>query len=189
MLVVARVEAEPHDVRRDFVREARTREYFLEHGHEARDMCLFIRSPGADRRDLCYVLAPRWFVMGRRRFHPPSICSSRERRTTAEEAERRGRGSPAGARRRRRSASAFSGRRALGARRPGRQRTEGLRVTPGAAGPDGGDPGQLVAGRRRVRVCIGGRTACLETLTARAEHPTVARHVGARARGLRHSHI
>ena len=60
MLVVARVEAEPHDVRRDFVREARTREYFLEHGHEARDMCLFIRSPGADRRDL----RPRALVVG-----------------------------------------------------------------------------------------------------------------------------
>ena len=97
--------------------------------------------------------------------------------------------SPAGARRRRRAASAFSGRRTSSARRPGHQRKEGLRVAAGAAGPHGGDTGQLVAGRRRVRVCIGGRTACLEAVPARAEHSTVARHVGARARGLRHSHI
>ena len=36
LLVVARVEAKTHDVRCDFVREARTREYFLEHGHDQR---------------------------------------------------------------------------------------------------------------------------------------------------------
>ena len=58
-LVVARVEAETHDVRRDFVGEARTREYFLKHGHEARGVRLFIRSPGAGRRDFGDVLARR----------------------------------------------------------------------------------------------------------------------------------
>ena len=59
LLVVAGVEAETHDVRCDFVREARTREYFLKHGHEARRVRLFVRGPGARRPDLCYVLRPR----------------------------------------------------------------------------------------------------------------------------------
>ena len=60
---MARVEAETHDVRRDFVREERTREYFFEHGHEARGVRLFIRSPGAGRRDFCDVLARRSRVL------------------------------------------------------------------------------------------------------------------------------
>ena len=77
-LVVARVEAETHDVRRDFLREARTREYFFEHGHEARGVRLFIRSPGAGRRDSCDVLAhrsrfrvnaPDWMIQ----IHPVSM--------------------------------------------------------------------------------------------------------------------
>ena len=62
-LVIARVEAETHDVRRDFVREGRTREYFFEHGHEARGVRLFIRGPGAGRRDFCDVSARRLCVL------------------------------------------------------------------------------------------------------------------------------
>ena len=74
-LVIARVEAETHDVRRDFVREARTREYFFEHGHEARGVRLFIRSPRAGRRDFRDVLAHRSrlrvIIVGATRFWPP----------------------------------------------------------------------------------------------------------------------
>ena len=54
------MEAETHDVQCDFVREARTREYFLEHRHEAGGVRLFIRSPGAGRRNLCNVSLLRW---------------------------------------------------------------------------------------------------------------------------------
>ena len=68
-LVVARVEAETHDVRRDFVREARTREYFFEHGHEVPGVRLFIRSPGAGRRDFCDVSARR-LRLRVNRIHP-----------------------------------------------------------------------------------------------------------------------
>ena len=57
------MEAETHDVRRDFVREARTREYFFEHGYEARGVRLFIRSPGAGRRDFRDVSARRLRVL------------------------------------------------------------------------------------------------------------------------------
>ena len=83
------MEAETHDVRRDFVREARTREYFLEHGYEARGVRLFVRSPGARRPDLCYVLRPRFSSVPHIALvqfsHPLSMCSTRERRVTAEE--------------------------------------------------------------------------------------------------------
>ena len=58
-LVIARVEAETHDVRRDFVREARTREYFFEHGHEVPGVRLFIRGPGTGRRDFALYLQSR----------------------------------------------------------------------------------------------------------------------------------
>ena len=61
-LVVARVEAETHDVRRDFVREARARKHFFEHGHEVPGVRLFIRSPGAGRRDFCDVFARPWNI-------------------------------------------------------------------------------------------------------------------------------
>ena len=74
-LVVAGVDPETHDVRRDFVREARTREYFLEHGHEARGVRLFVRGPGAGRRDFCDVLAHRSrlrvIIVGATRVLPP----------------------------------------------------------------------------------------------------------------------
>ena len=83
LLVVAGVEAETHDVRCDFVREARTREYFLEHGHEARRVRLFIRCPGTGRPDLCYVLRPRLSSVPHIALiqfsHPLSMCSTRER--------------------------------------------------------------------------------------------------------------
>ncbi len=56
---MAGVDPETHDVRRDFVREVRTREYFFEHGYEARGVRLFIRGPGTGRRDFGDVFARR----------------------------------------------------------------------------------------------------------------------------------
>ena len=85
-LVVAGVDPETHDVRRDFVREARTREYFFKHGHEVPGVRLFVRSPGAGRRDLLNVLARRSRMRGDIHFsHPIRVRGTWERRAGAKE--------------------------------------------------------------------------------------------------------